>query len=341
MVLLAAAGAGKTTSLVERVLRKPERRVLFTTYTLENLSQIEEMFVRRHGVVPANVTLMSWYSFLLTHLVRPYQRNFFPEVPRIQGLHFDEVPQQKRYVKKTEASYYLTDAGQIYRDRLSAFAFEVNVAAAGAVMRRLEAVYDWVVIDELQDLAGYDLDLLELLFDSAMRTLCCGDVRQATYATNNHSRNGKYRWAGMNDWLHLKRTEGRIVLAHQAKSRRCNPEICAYANAIFPDLPECESDNQVRTGHDGVFFIRLDQVDEYVKEHRPQILRYSRAVKAPWPGVMNYGQVKGRTYERVLILPTKGIRKFVKSGNHEDIGDREKFYVAVTRARASVAIVVN
>ena len=48
------------------------------------------------------------------------------------------------------------------------------------------------------------------------------------------------------------------------------------------------------------------------------------------------------TYDRVLIYPTKGILAWVLDKNNEmKQQTRAKFYVAVTRARYSVAIVVD
>ena len=200
-VILAAAGTGKTTLLVDEALSDPTRRVLFTTYTLENVAQIEEYIVERRGCIPPNVTVMSWYTVLLRDGVRPYQRTLFPDALRVASVHFERVPETIGRPKKTEVRYYLTKAGLIYRDRMSAFAFEATGASNGALISRLEGIYDLVIVDELQDMAGYDLDILELLFKSRIAMHCCGDLRQATYTTNDHSRNKQFRKGGMIKWI--------------------------------------------------------------------------------------------------------------------------------------------
>jgi ATP-dependent exoDNAse (exonuclease V) alpha subunit len=55
----------------------------------------------------------------------------------------------------------------------------------------------------------------------------------------------------------------------------------------------------------------------------------------------NFGKSKGKTVDRVLIYPTKGICEWLadsqKPLNEET---RAKLYVAITRARYSVAFVV-
>jgi hypothetical protein len=55
---------------------------------------------------------------------------------------------------------------------------------------------------------------------------------------------------------------------------------------------------------------------------------------------INFGIAKGRTYDRVLIFPTANMKKYLKTKDVGDAGDIAKFYVAVTRAKYSVAFVV-
>ncbi|MNF10555.1 hypothetical protein D3C80_2115320 [compost metagenome] len=47
------------------------------------------------------------------------------------------------------------------------------------------------------------------------------------------------------------------------------------------------------------------------------------------------------TYERVLIVPTEPIARFIASGAYLEANSASSFYVAVTRAEQSVAIVLD
>jgi hypothetical protein len=47
------------------------------------------------------------------------------------------------------------------------------------------------------------------------------------------------------------------------------------------------------------------------------------------------------TYKRVLIVPTAPIAKFISAGTHLEANSASSFYVAVTRAKQSVAIVID
>ena len=74
-VIIASAGPGKTTYIVNQALKLNDSKVLITTYTNENLDQIEAFFIEAVGCIPANITVQSWFSFLLQEGVRPYQNH--------------------------------------------------------------------------------------------------------------------------------------------------------------------------------------------------------------------------------------------------------------------------
>ena len=48
-----------------------------------------------------------------------------------------------------------------------------------------QKAYQYICIDEIQDLAGYDLEIIKLLFESSSSVLLVGDPRQVTYLTNH------------------------------------------------------------------------------------------------------------------------------------------------------------
>ncbi len=52
------------------------------------------------------------------------------------------------------------------------------------MIKRISKIFPNIFIDEIQDLAGYDLDILKLLFKSESTILCVGDPRQITYLTH-------------------------------------------------------------------------------------------------------------------------------------------------------------
>jgi len=95
------------------------------------------------------------------------------------------------------------------------------------------------------------------------------------------------------------------------------------------------------TGHDGIFQIPLDDVEDYCKRHHPvTVLRHDKNVDTKGLQAMNIGVAKGSTFDRVVIFPTKPMLKYLEDRDETKLKAPERLYVAVTRARFSVAFVV-
>ena len=112
---------------------------------------------------------------------------------RIDGIHFGSKGGLSQYVNQTDISrFYFSGGKLIYSDKLARFICECNKASKGAVIRRLEQRFDRIYIDEIQDIAGYDIDLVELILRSKIKLTLVGDHRQATFRTNNAAKNSAY-----------------------------------------------------------------------------------------------------------------------------------------------------
>lgn len=338
-IVVASAGSRKTTSLVEQALLRKTERILITTYTNENIDQIRAYFVSAVGSVPANVTIVSWFSFLLADGVRPYQ-NLVSESGRVQNILFGDLPDFARFVKKSNIDgYFFTTGGLIFQDRVSEFVCFCDDHTNGKIVQRLCRLYDTIFIDEIQDLAGYDLQFLEKLLHSPLRFIGVGDPRQATYSTNRNKKNSAFKRGDIFEWI-AKMAGKEVTLEHRVECFRSNQRICDFADALFPSHPKTVSKNATETGHDGIFGIKRDQVSEYIRERNPAILRYDRRTNTMGYSATNIGSVKGRTFDRVLIFPTKPMKEYFKTRDLSKAGSLEKLYVAVTRARFSVAFVL-
>jgi len=117
---------------------------------------------------------MGWFRFLMTHWVRPYLPLRFAE-QRLRGLNFEGDPGM--YAKGQ--GRFLDGEARAYRLHLAQLALEVSAASSGAVIDRLTRIYDEIHIDEVQDLNGYDLEILKALLGSPIDLSLVGDVRQA------------------------------------------------------------------------------------------------------------------------------------------------------------------
>lgn len=341
-LIIAAAGSGKTTFLVNEALKKKDAKILITTYTQANEEEIRRKFIKINKCIPNNVVIQTWFSFLLQHGVRPYQGCRFNE--EITGLVLVNGQSAQGIYESDIKRHYFTPTNKIYSDKLSKFVVMCNEQSNGEVINRLSRIYSDIFIDEVQDLAGYDLNFLKLLFETKINILLVGDPRQGTYSTNNSSKNKKYRKQQIinffeDESLNIAKDDTSLTV----NWRSC-PPICEFSNRLYPDLNKTTSGNAVITGHDGVFFIPRRAVEDYISQ-------YSAAVQLRWDirtdvskscNVLTFGLSKGLEYERVIIYPTPQFMAWIKDNNSPLAPtSRSKFYVAVTRASQSVGIVCD
>lgn len=348
-LIVAAAGAGKTTFLVNEALKLKDERVLITTYTQANEAEIRKKIIEVNKCIPPNVIVQTWFSFLLQHGVRPFQGGLFEK--KITGLILVNSQSGLKYYFKGKPIYfseekeferhYFSKETKIYSDKISKFVFKCNVNSSGAVIERLCKIYSYIFIDEVQDLAGYDLELLKLLFKASLNTLLVGDPRQGTYSTNSSAKNKKFKKSAIINFFEDDSLGIETDNTSLTTNYRCNESICNLSNKLFPDLPTTTSGNTDTTSHDGVFLIKEAEVDEYLKTYNPVQLREDVRKKVNTNyRVMNFGESKGLSFDRVLIYPTNPILQWVVDNNSELAPtSRSKLYVALTRARFSVGII--
>jgi superfamily I DNA/RNA helicase len=354
-LIIAAAGSGKTTRLVKEALNEKNEKVLITTYTQANETEIIKKIIELNKCIPENITVQTWFSFLLKHGVRPFQGVLFEK--KIKGMILENGQSGIKYKykkngkeisvpfdEKTEfEQHYFSKQLKIYSDKLSKFVFRCNEKTKGNVIDRISRIYQHIFIDEVQDLAGYDLELLKLLFNCNSNVLLVGDPRQGTYSTNSASKNKKFKKAKIINFFtdkinNLTKDDTSLTINH-----RCIKSICELSNKLFPSTQQTTSGNSNTTNHDGIFFVKNGDVADYLQQYQPMQLRDSkRTIVNENYSVMNFGESKGLSFDRVLIYPTAPILNWLKN-NNSDLADisRSKLYVAITRARYSVAFVVN
>lgn len=341
---LAVAGSRKTQGIVDACASAAEdERILILTYTTANQAELRARLASCAGN-RSSVEVAGWFSFLIGNFVRPFLPFAFPS-KRVHGFDYQSPPQT--YAGVGEWSRYFNGEGEVRKVHLPQLAVRVEEASNGAGIRRLERVYDRIFIDEVQDLCGYDLEVLNRLMQSKVAIDMVGDIRQAILATNQReSKNKKYMYMGIWDWFRASEKKKRLVISQRTQTWRCGPHIAALADSIFDaswGFGATESLNDTVTDHDGIFVVMPEDVEAYVSRYTPLVLRHSTASTKHFDHLrpMNFGDSKGLGVERVLILPTRAIEDFIKEGKTLTEFQASRFYVAVTRAQQSVAIVMS
>jgi DNA helicase II / ATP-dependent DNA helicase PcrA len=340
-VTLAVAGSRKTQEIVDHCASLPhERSALVLTFTQANQEELRRRLAQ-HAGDHLGIEVMGWYTFLLRHFAKPFFPFKFPG-KRVLGFNYEGRP----FTMAKGISRYLDSDGAAYACELGRLASELISASGGTALRRLEALYDEILVDEVQDLSAHDWEILDRLLDSSIELRMVGDIRQSVLSTNpRSSKNRRYAYADAIQWFREREHQGRLTIVERVVTWRCHPVIAAFSDTIFDStwaFPATQSLNEVTTGHDGVFLLRTEHISDYVEKFSPQCLRHSvsSGSKLALPFI-NFKVSKGATYDRVLILPTAGIVDFVRRGLPLDAGPAASFYVAVTRAEQSVAIVID
>lgn len=343
IVFIAAAGSGKTTKLVNMAIEKSKtERVLITTYTNENEQEIKKKFYKMNSYIPKNVCILPWFSFLIQHGVKPFQDyiNLSFRNIDIKGLVLVNY-QSAMYIPEKNTKHYLANNNSIYSDKLSKFVARCNESSNGAVIKRINAIFNNIYIDEIQDLAGYDLEIIKLLFNSTSNIVLAGDPRQTIYLTHHERKNYQYDNGQIINFLNDNKLKFELDTETLNGSYRCNSSICEYASKLYPSFPATVSKCEYGSIKQGVYLIQEKDVDRYLQEYHAVQLRYDIKTKGNQNyQIYNFGNSKGLTFDNVLIYPTEEMRKWIV--NHNNIlkpTTCSRFYVAITRAKFNVCII--
>jgi len=360
-LIIATAGSGKTTYLTDEALKIKDENVLITTYTEANEEEIRKKIINKNGCVPNNIKIQTWFSFLLQHGVRPYQSKMHEELYEKKiGFFLTEKRSGYRstnwygkpiyWGEQDFWRYYFTKDLKIYSDKISAFIVKCNDKSNGEVISRISRIYPNIFIDEIQDLAGWELEILRLFFETTSRILLVGDPRQITYLTHHPQKNviridGKNQYLTINEFIEKHNLDSICPIDPDSlkHSHRNNKSICDFSSKLFPEYDPsepctCDQCRNYTIDHEGIFLIKENDVKQYRSKFSPTELRWKNSEFPEW----NFGKSKGMTFPRVLIYPTNPIKKWLKDNSQKlEPTSCCKFYVAITRARYSVAIVYN
>lgn len=361
-LIISSAGSGKTTFLVREALKLVEKKVLITTYTEANEKEIRRKFIEERGYVPRNVIIQTWFSFLIQHGIKPFQGLMNVDLydRDIRGMLLVSSQSGIKYRSKMGFpvmfkedknfdKHYFSKEYKIYSDKISKFICNLSSKDSGNTFNRISRIFDHVMIDEVQDFAGNDLEIIKLLMKNCSSVTMVGDPRQVTYLTHIEAKHKPYRKGRIAEFLKEKcksLIKDGIDELTLKDSHRCPPSICNYASELYPDYSpttSCGCCNVVPNRHEGVFLVKPDHVVDYLKLYKPIQMRWDQRVKTHLDfESINFGESKGSTFDRVLIYPTEAMRDWILNNKIKlSDGARAKFYVGLTRAKYSVAIVFD
>lgn len=344
IIRVEAAGAGKTYNICKEALDRVNntgtgKRVLLVSYTNRGIGALKTEICKQNlGVIDSRIDIMTWYSFVLNELVKPYQNVIF-EINEVKSIDFLDAHGTINYGGLGTRGRYITSNGDIKSKEIAELVLQIDKKSQGKVIQRLSKGYSHIFIDEVQDMAGYDLDIIETLMYSDIMVVCVGDNKQATFKTNTAIRNKSKSGTKIWDFFQRLISEEVVEVQKNLVSRRFNQEICSFANLVYPNENNISTSMVEKTDHDGVILINRKDVQKYYAYYKPVVLKYDKKTSTDEYQSFNFGECKGMTFERVLIYPNGPLTNFLLKG--KSLNSPQKYYVAATRAKYSIAFVMD
>lgn len=335
------------------------------TYTTNNQAELRARFLELYGASSEHFVVKGLFSFYLEDMVRPYQSVVFSD--RITGISFTEnnphlIPGKKIAIKgRAEESadgminplHYLTPCKTMaYSGLLAKLAARVAKRSKDAPAKRLKEIYQRVFFDEVQDLVGWDYDVIGSLNKVMVESICCvGDFRQTIYTTTFGHKAPQTPPQKVDYFVNQLKFERRSMTFN----RRCIQEICELSDTIHTGqydktISSVEKIPQEMAHHCGVFLVKKTQLSDYLAVFKPQVLRWSSTTGSKYlPSSVicyTFGSCKGLGFNRVLVIPPDKHLKFIGGDikvfeNDKTDESQNKLYVAITRARYSLAFLVE
>lgn len=341
-LIIAAAGSGKTQTLIEQALSVDNASVLITTYTDKNVDEICNRIVDIKGFIPSNISVIPWFTYLLRNFVRPYQSYFNKE--RVKGIMMVGGQSTNR-ISSQKKEFYFDSNNNIYSDKIAFFANKCIDKYDGLPLTILTKLYQYIFIDELQDMAGHDLEhIKKLILFNRIPIFCVADPRQCVFVVSQSQKNKNKSRSNLISFFLTKEFKNILLIDESSKNTnyRCTADICELSNSLYPQLPQVLCGNLLVKDHMGVFFVRKSDIPKYMETYRPmQLCKDKNAPTNKRYAQLTFGKSKGTTFDRVIIYPTKTMLDFFIRGKDLKQQTRAQLYVALTRARFSVAIIYD
>lgn len=366
-LLIAAAGAGKTTTIVREALLK-HGGVLIVTFTEVNRDEIIQKFIEEKGYIPTNVTILTWFSFLIQHGVKPYQGCYHPSFvdTKFSGLILCTSGKEGKrpirikggenwvYIKSEEEplQHYSSKDGRLYSDRLPKLVTRIGKNSHNRLYQRISALFPYIYVDEVQDLCGYDLDILKALFATNSEITLVGDPRQYVFSTHRELKHSKYSNGRIRDFIvdHCSKGENQCSIDDLSLnfSHRNSLDICYLSSLLYKgDYPEvqpcsCLECQSLRMNGEIKAISYTEAAKILLKEPQIVQLRYDKrtSILSSQHRTINMGLSKGLTFDSVMIYPTKEMKAWLKDRfSSLKAITKAKLYIAITRARKDVYFV--
>lgn len=217
-VVLAVAGAGKTQHIIDKL--DINSRALIVTYTVNNTTNLKKRILSKFGGMPKGVRVYTYFSFLISFCVRPIVGNDM----KIKGVNYSEPP---RFARRNTREHYVSKGDKLYHNRIAKMMMDCD--GVSDITKRIEKYFDFFCVDEVQDFAANDFNLLCQLSKTDVEILLVGDFFQHTFDTSRDGNIQNGLHSNFEAYLTKLTDAGYTVdLDTLSHSYRCSPTVCRF-----------------------------------------------------------------------------------------------------------------
>lgn len=328
-LILAVAGAGKTTEIINNV--KKDDKTLIITYTENNYNILKNNIIKKFKGIPDNIKIYTYFTFVYRFCFLPLKKGF-----KVKGLDFNSNP--NKYIKAKDINYYYNRVSKkMYHNRLAKICSDYFI---DDIIKRIEKYFNYIYIDEIQDFASHDFNLLLNLIKANCNILLVGDFYQHTFDT---SRDGNVNSNLYNDYDNyinkIKNSDSNIKVdtVNFLKSKRCSKQVCEFITEYLKIKIESYNnhDSIIREIDDENTIEKIANDDNIVK------LFYQNSKKYDMKNKDNWGNSKGNTYINTCVVLNKNSYEKYKKHKLNELpsSTKNKLYVALSRATNDVYII--
>lgn len=259
-IVVAGAGAGKTTSMAEVVLQRLKeidkgKIVYVVTYTNAARDRIREKVIEKNGSIPKLLRIETYHSFLIQEFIFPFHHLLYetqylkasliklPDKPAYRTSKLKELStNQEVHVEKiTEVAKWIIHGKSADRKKIKVKRMRI----LSIVSNYLDSIF----IDEAQDMDTHLKQIINTLYTNEFNLVLVGDPKQDLRGRD-----------AFNELI----AEHPDKVQYKEENHRCPPIHVELANRFIPS-EQCQVAQKDSVGHLGFVFEKDLIIDEYIQ----------------------------------------------------------------------------
>ncbi len=330
-VVLAVAGSGKTSRIVNRI--NVDSRCLIVTYTDNNTRHLKNSIIQKLGEMPKGVRVYSYFTFLYSFCYMP----LYNYKLKTKGINFKyPLPKCFQLARKNTEKHYIDKNDRLFSNRIAKLLIESGVISE--VIQRIEQFFDIVCVDEIQDFAANDFNFMCKLAETNVEMQFVGDFYQHTFDTSRDGTTQQNLHCCFDKYCKKFKDAGFTVdLDCLSHSHRCSPSICAFIDDHLGIKIQSHREDKVE-----VPFISDEQEIENIYTNDSIVKLFYKESNKYSGNTENWGNVKGLDhYNDVCVVLNITTLKLYQRNELVNLrpNSKNKLYVACTRAKGNLYFV--